>query len=384
LKKYKENMMKSNYKFTLIIIFLFTAYASYLSAQNESHGVVFWSQERDLEWDDFKGRTFEDSLDNFYLDLYITSANASEANSFFLFGQKPSAYLFSNTSYVDNDIRNDDLLRLLNVYWDLSGYYAYKMTSMANSANDNDEEMIRKNPSILQNAIIEEWRSESKRLFYDTKYGLEIEKLLIWEQKVDDLVAFIQEPKVLVSDYALGFDFSGGYLFKSKKFSELQDGKGAFHIAMEITRKSLVFALGITAHHHTVRETFMDGDNIFLKGSEPFTNHVFLHTGYKILNNENFRLIPRFGLQFSNLGYSKEKNDEDRSTSISYTGGITADIKLWKWRYHSVMSPVLSDLSLRFGAYYYPMSVGPNNFSTAVITAGISWTIGGAILKYNH
>lgn len=124
--------------------------------------------------------------------------------------------MFSNTSYVDKDVRNDDLLRLLNVYWDLSGYYADKMTSMSSSAKDNDEEMIRKNPSILQNSIIEEWRSESQRLFYDTKYGLEIEKLLMWEQKVDDLVAFIQEPKVLVSDYALGFDFSGGYLFKSE------------------------------------------------------------------------------------------------------------------------------------------------------------------------
>ena len=374
--------MRYKYKFTFIIFLLSSACISFLNAQNESHGVIFWSQERNLEWEDFKGKPLEDSLDNFYLDLYISSANASEANSYFLFGQKPSSYMFSNTSYVDNDIRNDDLLRLLNVYWDLSGYYAYKMITAANSARENDEEMVRKNPSILQNAIIAEWKAECNRLFYETNYGIEIEKLLMWEQKVDDLVALVQEPKVQVSDYALGFDFSGGYLFKSAAFTKLQDGKGAFHVGLEFTRKSLVFALGISAHRHTNRETFIDGDNIFLKGTEPFTNHVFLHAGYKILNNESFRLIPRIGLQFSNLGYSKQENNEDRSKTTSYTGGITADIKLWKWRYQSVMSPVLSDLSLRLGAYYYPMNVGNNDFSNGIITAGLSWTFGGAVLKY--
>lgn len=379
----KVYIMLDNYKTQILSIVITIIIAQCMIAQVGSHGVVFWSQERDLEWDDFKGKPIVDSLNNFYLDIYITSANASEATSFFLFGQKPSSYIYSNTSYVDKDIRNDDLLRLFNVYWDLSGYYAYKMTSAANSAYENEEEVVRKNPSIIQNAIIEEWKFESNRLFIETNYGLEIEKLLVWQNDVEQLVNQVKPPKVAVSKYSLGFDFSGGILFRSKEYEDLLSKNWLAQFSMELAVKKYVFGLGFYGDGHIVKKTFYDKENEFIAGSKPFIGRVLLHGGYEVFNNDRFRIVPKAGLQFSNLRYSKEMNIDDESSSTSLTIGVSTDIKLLRFRYNSLSSTTLSSLGLRIGTYFYPMSVGDNNLNSIAITLGLSWIIGGGKLVYD-
>lgn len=373
--------MKRFIRLLLPVLFIAVSVIDCFS-QSEDHGVIFWSQERNLEWEDFKGRPMVDSLDNFYLDLYIESSNIAENEAFFLFGVRPSAYIFTNTSYVDDDIKNDDLLRYLNVYFDLAGYYAYKMTIGVNQANKSENEVIRNNPTIVRNAIIEEWRTESSRLAFETQYGVEIEKLLLWEQEINEKLLEVKEPEIKVSDYALGFEFSAGYLLDVANYEEFLTKPIVGAISMEITKAPFIYSIGFTGGGNEVKKTFNKGNDVFLKDTEPNIANLFLHGGYLLINSNKFRVAPRLGINFSHLRYPTDSDFDGNVWSVFYVTGITIDWKFLTWSAKGYKDQSLSDLSLRLGSYYYPINYGDNNFSNMSFNVGVSWTIGGGTYLY--
>jgi len=366
----------------IVFVFFCIAFLSETTGQEEDLGVLFWSKERDLEWSDFKGSSIIDTVDNFYLDLYIQSVNIHAADSYILFGSKPEAYIYTNTSYVDEDLRNDDLLRYLNVYFDLAGYYAYKLDKGLSEARKSKNITIKSNPDIIKNSVIEEWRTESRRLAIETQYGQVIEKLLLWEQEIEVKVKSIKEARLNVSDYAFTFDFQAGGILLENEFSDFLSKATRAVVSLELTKDPLVFGFTATMGNQVVQETFSEGTDLFPVDSEPLLNNLLLNVGYIILENKWMRVIPRGGVHFSQLRYPTDSDLKSINWSTNFSVGLTTDLKLYKWSVKGFKGPELSDISLRIGAFYYPMKLGEANLSHGVLSAGVSWTIGGGKIGY--
>jgi len=169
LKKYKTMTLRP------IITFLFLIIISSSIRSQEDFGVLFWLEDRDLEWSDFKGSPLVDSSGGFFLDLYIESVAVNGTSVIMQSMYEPKTYIFTKTSYASEELRTDDLLRYFNVYFDLAAYYSHEMVERLIRARNSDDEMISKNSHVIKNAVIEEWRSESARMGIETQYGIEIE-----------------------------------------------------------------------------------------------------------------------------------------------------------------------------------------------------------------
>lgn len=375
--------MKYNYNLLLILI-LVSSLSTKIYTQNENIDVVFWSKERNLTWDDFKSTPLVDSIDNFYFDLYIQSTNVSEVENFILFGNQPETYMFSNTSYIDPDIKSEDLLRYLNAYWDLAGYYSYKLTKTIAEARNSENITIKSNPEIISNSVLEEWRIESTRLSIDTDYGRIIEKMLDWEEDIAQKVATIKKPRLDVSKYAFGFDLQGGGLIPFGNYSDFLTKTGVGVLSMELTKAPFIFATGFAGGGQEVKMSFPDSDgNLFVKDTNPNIFNLFFHLGYLAFHNNHVRIIPRVGLHSSRLTYPKDSGYDATQWNFNFTTGCTVDYKLFGWSARAYSDHKLTDVSLRLGAYLFPMSIGESNISHGIISAGLSFTIGGGNLKYD-
>lgn len=368
------------FPFTLLLLFLGL---STIAKSQDDFGVIYWTKERDLTWDDFKGKSLVDTLDNFFLDLYIESISSHNSNYYSYNNQEAKVYIFSRTSFADEDARNDDLLRYFNVYFDLAAVFSHKMVSQLEKARNSEDEFYRENLDIVRGAIIEEWRMESSRFVIETQYGIEIVRLLIWEREVNAKLENIAEPKYVESDYSFTFDFALGTLIGLNEYKEFLTEPVVGLFGLEVAKAPFTYNFGVSGGGQTVKKSFNRGNDEFLLDSGPNLLNLYLHTGYQLLKTKYLHLTPRIGIHFSNLSYPEDDMINSSVWVTSYTGGLVADINFSKWKYREWNSNMMSNVGLRIAAYYYPMNLGQQNLSHFVVTAGIYWKLNGLDVKYN-
>jgi hypothetical protein len=364
-----------------VILFLFVEIKNGIS-QEDDFGVVFWSVDRDLVWDDIQGEPLIDTMNGFYLDLYMYPP--FNANGYYYGDVRLDklAYVFKKSSYVSEDIRNDDLLRYLNVYFDMAAYYSYKYIIQTAEAQKSTNSTIRENPHIMGNAVVEEWKLESNRFTIETKYGEEIEVLLGWESRINELVKTIKKPEPQPFEPVFSFDIALGKLVGSAGYKDLLTEPVVGYLGLEYISKPYVVVFGLSGGGQDVLKTFSKGDKTFPIGSNPNLMNLFFHGGYMILDSKRFRIIPRIGMHFSNLRYPRNNDFDASEWAISYTAGATMDVKLVDWYTRYGLSTLGSGLSLRFGAFYYPTKIGEHNLNHTLLTVGISWTFSRSAMMY--
>ena len=357
-----------------ILLFLSLFFISHVSHGQSDFGVVFWSEDRDLNWDDFRGSPLVDSTNSFYMDLYIESFSDnfywSRGN-----GEIPKVYIYTNTSFVDEDIRSDDLLRYFNVYFDLAGLYAYKLANTMAEARKSEDDNIRNNRHIIKNGIVEEWRAESDRLTIETRYGAEIEKLIMWEQKVEDLLKNQTVPVYTLPEYALTFAAGLGMRNGLNEFDDFLENKLCGYFDFEFIKEPFSFNFGITGGGVTALRTFSKGEEEFEIDSDPNFINLFLQAGYQIINTRIFKLTPRAGIHFTNLYYPEEDDIDSSVWGFSYAAGLTADINFRTWRLNNYNASGFSKFGLRIGGFYFPTMIGKQNLTHAIFTAGLYYKL---------
>jgi len=365
----------------ITLLFIYFGLSTNLEGQ-EDFGVLYWTAERDLTWNDFKGKSLVDSSDNFFLDIYVESLSVYNSDYYYIRNSKSDVYIFTNTSYADEEVKNEDLLRYFNVYFDLAAVYTEKLERLLVKARTSEDEFYMSNPSVIKNAVIEEWRVESSRFVLETHYGEEIESLLIWEKDVNEKVAKIVEPIFTLSDYSFALDFTVGPLIGLNEYKQYLTQPVAFVLGVEVAKAPFTYNFGISGGGQTVKKSFSKGNDEFPIDTEPNMLNIFMHTGYQLLKSEYLNITPRAGIHFSNLRYPDDEDINSSAWSISYTGGLIADIKLSKWDYSNWRDATISNFGLRIGAYYYPIKLGGQNLSHVLVTAGIFWSMSGVDINY--
>jgi len=366
----------------ITFLILFLGLSTILKSQDD-FGVIYWTKERDLTWDDFKGESLMDTLDDFFLDLYIESISSHNSNYYSYNNKEAKVYVFTNTSFADEAVRNDDLLRYFNVYFDLAALYAHKVAIQLEKAKASEDDFYRTNLDIVKGAIVEEWRMESARFVMETQYGAEIERLLIWEDDVNVKLENIKEPKYVDSKYSLTFDFGMGSSIGLNDYDEYLSDPLVGLFGIEIAKAPFTYSFGISGGTRFVKKSFNEGNNEFLLDTDPNLLNIYLHTGYQLLKSKYLNLTPRVGIHFSNLDYPEDDMIESSAWAISYTGGITLDINLAKFRYREWNGNMMTNLGLRIAAYYYPINIGEQNLSNVLMTVGIYWALNGVNVEYN-
>lgn len=365
-----------------IIGVCFLVFLATISKGQEDFGVLYWTPDRDLDWSDFQGTSLTDTSSNFFLDLYIESVTVNNSSFFVQSVYDPKTYIFTKTSYVDENLRSDDLLRYLNVYYDLAAVYAHKMVKQLIKGRNSEDTFISSNLHIVKNAVIEEWRNESARLAIETQYGVEIERLLMWEKEVGDRLARISEPVFTKSDFSMTLDFTFGPIVGFNEYKEFLTQPIGGVLGIEVAKAPFTFNFGLSGGGASVIKSFVNEDEIFLLDTKPNMLNLFMHTGYQLVNTKRWMIIPRIGIHYTSLRYPVGEDLTSKVSKTSFTSGATIDYRLNSWNKNGNRSMMFSEIGLRFGGYYYPMNVGAQNLSHMLFTLGFSWTFGPINVDY--
>ncbi|MEM9545828.1 MAG: hypothetical protein AAGA77_07640 [Bacteroidota bacterium] len=366
---------------SIIFLILYVFFIAEASSQDE-FGVVFWTEDRDLEWSDFKGSPLVDSTGGFFLDIYIKSLAINTSNLFVQSRLDPQTYVYTNTSYASEELRTDDLLRYFNVYFDLAAYYSNKMVKHQIQALNSDDIVVASNLQIIKNALIEEWRNESARLAIETQYGVEIEQLIMWEEDVERKLSELEKPFFSKSPYSMTLDLTVGPLIGLSEYNEFLSQPTTGVLGVEFSKAPFTYHMGLSGGGQSVKQTFSKGNEVFPANTKPNILNLFLHTGYQLLDVRRWRIVPRIGVHFSNLRYPNSDDNESSVWSTSITTGTTIDYKFKSWNNQANVHMMYSEVSLRLGAYLYPMQVGGQNLSHILLTAGVAWRFGPINASY--
>ena len=365
-----------------IIALLFLLCISTSSRGQKDFGVLYWTEDRDLSWSDFKGRPIVDSIGGFFLDLYIESVTVNNSSVLIQSMYEPTIYIFTNTSYADDDLRSDDLLRYFNVHYDLAAFYAHKMVEQLINARNSEDEKISSNLHVVKNAVLEEWKSESTRLAIETEYGRVIERLIMWEKDIEDRLVAISTPIFEKSDYSMTIDLTFGPLIGPPSYDEFLTESTGGLLGLEFAKAPFTYNLGLSGGAVDVKKTFFEDEKEFRLNSNPNFLNLFMHMGYQLVNSKRWKIIPRLGIHYTSLAYARDIDIRYRASDTSFTSGLTIDYNLNAWNRKGNRSMMYSDVALRLGGYYYPMHVGEQNLSHLLLTVGLSWTFGPINVKY--
>jgi len=368
------------FKYIILGIFIPVLYGN-LMAQ-EDFGVLYWTEDRDLSWEDFSGVPLPDSENDFFLDLHIESITNDVPAFFIKRRYHPKVYVFTKTSYAPTEIRSAGLLRYFNLYYDLAAYYSYLLQERLIKARNSNDDFYRYNTNIIVDAIKEEWQLESKRLASETQNGQNSNRLIYWESELRSKLDSLSTPIYEKSDYSCTFDLTVGALIGLQDYTDYLSQPVAVALGLEVAKAPFTYNFGLTSGSMKVKQSFSDGEDFFVSNTEPNLLNLYMHLGYQLVDAKYIRVVPRAGIHFSHLRYPEDDNIESSHWSISYTASMMIDFKLNGWNGNANQALSYSEFVFRIGTYYYPIRVGNANISNALVTAGLAWTFGGIDARY--
>lgn len=360
----------------IVFFFIFFLIASNISLAQDNLGLLFWSVNRDLAWEDFRGNRMIDEEEPFFLDLHIEGVT-EEAIYYPMNVYEAKVYAFLNTSYVDEEVKSDTLLRFLNAYYDLAAVYAQEYSKRILLAQNSEDEIIRSKLHLVVEALREEWKVESIRFMSEVDGGNNFELLMRWEENIRSRLLNPVEPVYSKSNFPFGFSFSVGHFFSKGDYDKYVSGNFGVVFGLEVQQRPWSFHFDVGINEVNLEREIAKGKELFPLGSKPDMTRLGVGAGFNLIDTRNFRLTPRLGLLFSSLAYSDEDDFDAEMWAVSYTPGLTADIKLKPWDLTQIKrSMFYSEVSLRLSAYYYPIEFGYFDLSNYVISAGVSIEIG--------
>ncbi len=365
----KQNYLPNECKMKLFLIFLFAPILSFSQDFNNSHRE--WTSGK-ISWDDFYevdepfGTQYSEM--SYYINYrteYLTSDSAVYETFI------SNALMSKSGSWVYKNGKTDDLLKYNQICFDLVEIYSRKL--------QNGLRKIQTSSYLLQSVAYDslaeinaQLQSEMRTFQKSTEFGSNKKVVSSWEEKVRKSLSDI--PREIIPSYKLdnsgfggSFDIPLSLLFGSmgNKFTNsLGIGYG-----IEYLRNEWIYYLRANLVFNSVKQTFINGNNVWEKDLSTSQAIIELSAGYPFYTSGKNNLLIFAGLNLLEFGTTK---NEDRYKDYAFYSygpviGLNYDIPFKKR-----VNLLSSNFSRTEDNYFYRFRLWMTYFNSGSNVSGLN------------
>jgi hypothetical protein len=369
-----------------IVLFLLLS----LSICNSGHAqVVRHWDEGPLQWSDFAAKPLPDSSSDysFFPEIYYRVYNEQ-----LLFNPivETSIYLNRNTSWIRDAYKNQETLLFFQTYYDLSELYRRLLDQRLKSISFHGiglgySDYYHKLERIFEQTQ-DEYAHELTRYFQETKVGLETERIIGWNNEIENRLDTVNIPVAVPKDHIFGMELLMG---PSVSYSDMKDvfrDGFNFDLSFYYMYKRLYLLAGLEFIVNDLkRDEYLNQD--IPKGTAMNLTYFNAEAGFKFLDNAHFQVTPFTGFYLGELYLPIGVRDKEGYDSYSrfignFQAGLTVDYKFLNAKYRK--DPLFhgSFWGLRLKAKYLPVKF--DDYKGAKLNISIGFIIQSRGIKYQR